>query len=206
VREFRDRRGREWRAWEVTPESVHPQTKAVDYLSDCFKGGWLVFETVDGREKRRLCPPPHGWDQRAETDLERLVDQAEILRPAGAKRKPASRRGALPPSTPRTVAASMPQDADGTVDMRFVGVVRSFLYPGGEVWRASVVAPADSPAPPVLRFSSDTHVVDLTTWPPDWVDMNDRQLVKLLRSGESPRERRLEEAPLRRHDDCDSPR
>ena len=95
----------------------------------------------------------------------------------------------------------MPRDPNGNLDMRYLGVVRSFLYPGGEVWRAMVVAPADSSAPPVLRFSSETHTVDLTGWPPDWVDLNDYQLVKLLRSGESPQERRSEGAPRRRYDD-----
>jgi hypothetical protein len=204
VREFRDRRGRQWRAWEVTPESIHPQTKAEDYLSECFQGGWLVFETVDGRDKRRLCPPPYGWEERAEVDLERLVERAEILRPVSAKPKHSARHVDLPPSTPPDIAASMPRDPNGNLDMRYLGVVRSFLYPGGEVWRASVVAQADSAASPVLRFSSDTHAVDLTEWPPDWVDLNDYQLVKLLRSGESPQERRREETRRRRHDDHES--
>jgi hypothetical protein len=185
----------------VTPESIHPQTKAEDYLSECFQGGWLVFETVDGHDKRRLCPPPYGWQERAEVDLERLVERAEILRPVGAKHKRSARHVDLPPSTPPDIAASMPRDPNGNLDMRYLGVVRSFLYPGGEVWRAMVVAPADSSAPPVLRFSSETHTVDLTDWPPDWVDLNDYQLVKLLRSGESPQERRSEGAPRRRHDD-----
>jgi hypothetical protein len=201
VREFRDHRGREWRAWEVTPESIHPQTKAEDYLSECFRGGWLVFETVDGRDKRRLCPPPYGWEERGEADLERLVERAEVLRPLSKKRKRSSHPTDLPPSTPPDVAASMPRDPNGNLDMRYLGVVRSFLYPGGQVWRASVAAPADSTAAPVLRFSSDTHAVDLTEWPPDWVDLNDYQLVKLLRSGESLQERRRGEGPRRRHSD-----
>ncbi|MFL5605978.1 MAG: hypothetical protein ACJ8AD_05995 [Gemmatimonadaceae bacterium] len=200
MREFRDHRGREWRAWEVTPESMHPQTKAEDYLSECFQGGWVVFETTDGRDKRRLCPPPYAWEERDEADLERLVERAEVLRPLGAKRKRGSRPKDLPPSVPPDVAASMPRDPNGNLDMRYLGVVRSFLYPGGEVWRASVVAQAGG-APPVLRFSSESHAVDLTEWPPDWADLNDHELVKLLRSAESPHERRHREAPRRRHDD-----
>lgn len=200
MREFRDGRGRDWRAWEVTPESIHPQTKAEDYLSECFRGGWVVFETVDGRDKRRLCPPPYGWEERGEADLERLVERAEILRPAHGQRR-AKRPVDLPPSIPPHIAATMPRDPNGNLDMRYLGVVRSFLYPGGQVWRATVVAPADSVGPPVLRFSSDTHAVDLTEWPADWVDLNDHQLVKLLRAGESLQERRREEGPLRRHDD-----
>jgi hypothetical protein len=200
VREFKDRRGREWRAWEVTPESIHPQTKAEDYLSDCFRDGWLVFETVDGRDKRRLCPPPYGWEERAEADLERLVERAEILRPLAKKRRRALPAD-LPPSMPPDIAASMPRDRDGNIDMRYLGVVRSFLYPGGEVWRATVVAHDDTAAPPVLRFSSDTHSVDLTEWPHGWVDLNDNQLVELLREGESQQERRRPHAQHRRYSD-----
>jgi hypothetical protein len=95
----------------------------------------------------------------------------------------------------------MPRDRGGNLDMRYLGVVRSFLYPGGEVWRARVVAHDDTAAPPVLRFSSDTHSVDLTEWPHGWVDLNDNQLVELLREGESQQERRRPYAQHRRHDD-----
>jgi hypothetical protein len=201
VREFKDRRGRQWRAWEVTPESIHPQTKAEDYLSECFQDGWVVFETTDGRDKRRLCPPPYGWEERAEADLERLVERAEVLRPIGGKRQRKSRPADLPPSVPHDIAASMPRDRNGNLDMRYLGVVRSFRYPGGEVWRAAVVAPDDGGAPPVLRFSSDSHAVDLTKWPHGWVDLNEDQLVELLRAGESLQERRRGEAPGRRYND-----
>ena len=199
MREFRDRHGREWRAWEVTPESIQPVTKAEDFLAGCYRSGWVVFETVDGFGKRRLCPPPYGWEERDEADLERLVERAEILRPAGAERTSGSRPADLPPSVPPDVAASMPRDRDGNLDMRHLGVVRSFLYPGGQVWRASVVA-RDDDATPVLQFSSDTHCVELTEWPHDWVDLHDYQLVYLLRLGESSQERRRNQ-PARRYDD-----
>ena len=45
VREFTDSSGREWRVWNVVPESIHPQTKTEDYLAAMYHTGWLVFET-----------------------------------------------------------------------------------------------------------------------------------------------------------------
>jgi hypothetical protein len=61
VREFSDRNGRPWRAWEVRPEAIHPVTRAEDYLTDCYLVGLIVFETPSGDEKRRLCPWPKNW-------------------------------------------------------------------------------------------------------------------------------------------------
>lgn len=204
MREFKDHRGREWRAWEVTPEAIYPQTKAEDYLADCFRSGWLVFETVDGLDKRRLCPPPFGWEQRSNADLMDLVERAEVLRPAGGRHKRKPRHADLPPGVPPDIAASMPRDARGNLDMRHLGVVRSFSYPGGQVWRVRVTMRDDVAAPPVLRFASDTHSIDLAEWPPDWVDLSDRQLVELLRSGQSAPERREVDQPHRRYDDSRS--
>jgi hypothetical protein len=200
MREFRDYRGREWRVWEVRPESIQPQTKAEDYLAGCYQGGWLVFETVDGLDKRRLCPPPYGWDRRTDADLEHLMERAEILRPLSRARGCAVPAD-LPPSVPPDIAASMPRDANGNLDMRYLGVVRSFLYPGGQFWKAYVKAHDDDDVPPVLRFACATHTIDLEEWPPQWVDLSDDQLVALLRVGESLRDRRRDDQPTRRHDD-----
>jgi hypothetical protein len=204
VREFRDHRGRQWRAWEVKPEAIYPLTKAEDYLADCYKDGWVVFETVDGLGKRRLCPPPYGWDQRSDDDLDHLVERAEILRPAGEARERAARAADLPPSVPRDIARTMPRDEQGSLDIRYLGVVRSFLYPGGEVWRVRIVAPDDVAAAPVLRFASDTHAIDLAEWPAEWVDLSNAELVELLRIGESIQERRKDAKPARPHDGPDS--
>lgn len=85
--------------------------------------------------------------------------------------------------------------------MRYLGVVRSFFYPGGQVWRASIVGTDDGPTPPVLRFASDTHTIDLFEWPPDWVDLSDVEMVELLRIGQSIQERRKDDPPVRRHRD-----
>jgi hypothetical protein len=85
--------------------------------------------------------------------------------------------------------------------MRYLGVVRSFRYPGGEIWRARVVASDEDDGSPVLLLASDTHSIELAAWPPEWVDMQDEQLVELLRTGESLQERRRPESPRRRHGD-----
>jgi hypothetical protein len=202
VREFTARDGRRWRAWDVSPESVEPLTRAEDYLADCFRDGWIVFETFDGSDKRRLCPPPYAWEHRSDANLEDLLLRAEILRPRGAVRVrgdaviPAD----LPPSVPLNVVADIPRDVDGDIDMRYLGVVRSFRYPGGEVWRASVVD--DNPdAPLVLRFSSESHTIDLTDWPNDWADLPSAQLIALMEKGRSSIERRRRERPTTDPDD-----
>ena len=201
MRDFKDHRGRHWRVWEVKPDAIHPRTKAEDYLATCYRDGWLVFETADGLDKRRLCPPPYGWEQRTDADLERLADRSERLRPVGSKRSRGATPADLPPSVPPDIAASMPRDEEGNLDIRYLGVVRSFSYPGGEVWRAHVAAQDDSGAPPVLRFASETHCVDLTEWPPEWLDLSNSQLVELLRLGSSIQERRRDDPPQRRHND-----
>ena len=49
LREFRDESGREWRAWDITAEKLHPSTRAENHLQGVLEG-WLVFEAVDGSE------------------------------------------------------------------------------------------------------------------------------------------------------------
>ena len=202
VREFTAHDGRAWRAWDVTAESLKPLTRAEDYLADCYRDGWVVFETMDGKEKRRLCPPPYAWDQRSDADLEHLLARAETLRPRGGirVRGDAVFPADLPPNIPKALADEMPRDFEGEIDMRYLGVVRSFTYPGGGTWRASVID-VDPDMPLVLRFSSGTHSIDLTEWPADWVDLTSDQLVALLRDGRSQQERRRPGMQSRRHDD-----
>jgi hypothetical protein len=196
VREFTAGDGRRWRAWDVTPESVEPQTKAEDYLADCLRDGWVVFETFDASEKRRLCPPPYAWEHRSDANLEDLLERAEILRPRGEVRVRGNEiiPADLPPSVPLEVAAEIPRDVEGDIDMRYLGVVRSFRYPGGEVWRATVIEQHPD-IPLVLRFSSESHTIDVTEWPTDWADMSNSQLVALMQTGRSSIERRRRERP-----------
>lgn len=190
-REFTARDGRRWRAWDVSPDAVEPLTRAEDYLADCFRDGWVVFETIDGSDKRRLCPPPYAWEHRSDANLDDLLTRADVLRPRGQLRVrgdtvlPAD----LPPSVPVEIARAIPRDLDGDIDMRYLGVVRSFRYPEGEVWRASVVE-ENPDSPLVLRFSSESHTIDLTSWPNDWADRTDEHLIALMEEGRSTVERR----------------
>jgi hypothetical protein len=202
VRDFVDDQGRHWKAWEVTPESVHPQTRAEDYLADCYRAGWIVFETEDGENKRRLCPPPYAWHEREDVDLLALLERAEVLKPKGGRRSPVTGVPAdLPPSTPPDVAAEIPRDESGDVDMNKLNVVRSFHYPGGRVWAVGVVRFPESGGEPVLRFVSGARFVDLDRWPGGWIDFTDEQLYDLLRYGAPRKERWRDGMPTRRFND-----
>ena len=53
LREFTGPDGYRWKAWDVTAAQIHPKTRAEDYMRD-LADGWIVFERVDGEEKRRL--------------------------------------------------------------------------------------------------------------------------------------------------------
>lgn len=201
VREFTDGAGRQWRAWDVTPDSIHPQTKVEDFLAECFQGGWLVFETPDGAGKRRLCPLPFGWEQRADADLEALLARAEVLRPREEARAwrvnaPAD----VPPIVPKHALGDIPRDAEGDVDMSYLGVVRSFAYPGGRIWRASVARLGEDDSL-VLRFTSGSSAIDFVEWPAEWADFSDAQLCELLRQGIPAQDQRTAAPPLRRYDD-----
>lgn len=201
VREFSDIDGLQWRVWAVTPESIHPQTKSEDYLAECFQAGWLVFESCDGTSKRRLCPLPFGWEHRSDRDLQALCERAEVLRPREAAR---AQRGGLPADVPPVVspqaAAELPRTSNGDMDMSYLGVVRSFAYPGGRIWKASVARPVED-GPLVLRFSSGASVIDFRDWPPEWTDFSDAQLCELLRQGAPLEDMRTADIPLRRYTD-----
>ena len=196
VREFTAHDGRRWRAWDVAPESIEPLTRSEDYLADCYRDGWVVFESFDGVGKRRLYPPPYAWEHRTDEQLEDLLDRAEILQP----RRQVRFRGDdvipadLPPSVPLRVADEIPRDRDGDLDLRYLRVVRSFAYPRDVVWRATLVE-TDRDAAPVLRFASESRIVDLPNWPKDWVDSSDERLVTLLKEAERGSESRLADRP-----------
>jgi hypothetical protein len=72
IREFRDSQGVNWRVWPTLPQqkSAHPRT-----LHD----GWLTFECAES--KKRIAPIPDGWEYIPITDLERMCDGAEELKP-----------------------------------------------------------------------------------------------------------------------------
>ena len=178
VREFSDERGLAWRAWEIKPEAIHPQTKAEDYLADCYTLGWIVFERTNGEEKRRLCPYPIRWADSSDVELQALLSSADVVpsHKLDAQRRTA---GELPEpvhAVPDDVAAATPPDI---TDLE---VVRSFRYPGGRLWSVCVITHPESGGSPVLRFTAGMRSIDLTKWPLDWADAREETLVGLLRT------------------------
>jgi hypothetical protein len=159
VREFIDGAGVEWRGWEVTPDALYPPTRGEDYLADCYQLGWVVMETKSGDRRVRLCPIPRDWQHLSDESLAALIPTAEVL-PA------------------RTVSAREP--------IADVAPVRSFRYPGGRVWTASLAAHPTAPGMRVLRFSGAARVIDVEDWPAAWAEQSDEELVALLRREAPP--------------------
>ena len=174
VREFTDESGKQWRAWDIRPDSIHPQTRAEDYLAECYDVGWIVFETLSGDEKRRLCPYPSRWAQADEVDLREMLRRADAIAP----HKLAAERlagGEAAPKQPKVDTTGLAPDV---TDLE---IVRSFRYPGGRWWTVCVVQHPEDNGLPVLRFTAGMRSIDLRTWPRDWADAPDNRLTEMLR-------------------------
>lgn len=63
--------------WDVFDVYLISEPGAQRRLMPPFQHGWLCFESVG--EKRRLGPIPPGWRSLSDTDLERLLQQAETV-------------------------------------------------------------------------------------------------------------------------------
>jgi hypothetical protein len=192
VRDFTDGGGRTWRVWDVMPESIHPPTKAEDYLAAMYQTGWLVFETTAEDEKRRLAVIPQGWSELSDEELEALLAQAQVI----PRRKPRTARGVrgeeAAPRQERVIRhveepADLPPVRPGVPqeerpDVTDLGVVRTFRYPGGRLWTVCMMRRRpEAGEPALLRFTSGFREIDLTDWPKEWPDYRDDQLVDLLR-------------------------
>jgi hypothetical protein len=77
VKEFRDSRGRYWRAWDVRPEDLHQPARYE--LPGEYQDGWLAFETGDGKVRKRLAIYPEHWDALPVPELEALLGEAELV-------------------------------------------------------------------------------------------------------------------------------
>jgi hypothetical protein len=183
VREFTDRTGRKWRAWEVKPEEIHPATKSEDYLADCYITGWIVFETISSDEKRRLCPWPVDWVTRTEAQLRDLLAAAEVVPAQRRTGEGAIAAEAMRRPTEQGDLSHTPSDLDVTD----LSIVRAFKYPGGRVWTVGVVLDPEDGDRPVLRFAAGLRHIDVTSWPKDWADEPDEALAEMLRRA-SPRQ------------------
>ena len=212
VREFTDSQGREWRAWDVTPDELNPRTKDEDYLAQLYHTGWIVFETRAGDDKRRLYPIPRGWSELPDAEVAVLLQKAEIV----PQRKLRSEKGARGPAAADEVrraqdfsqkAVEEPDRArqlarDEPPDVTDLSVLRTFRYPSGRIWVVCVMQDPGSPAS-VLRFTAGSRNIDLADWPKDWPDYSDDQLVELLRHA-APRNKSIKpppNSPHRRWDD-----
>lgn len=195
-REFKDTSGTAWRAWEIRPEAIHPQTRGEDYLADCYVVGWVVFETVLGDEKRRLCPFPTGWAKSGVAKLRELLATAERVPP----RKLVAERQDASAGSPTSEGVPESEDKPDITDLH---VVRTFRYPGGRLWTVCVVDRPQDGGLPALRFMAGMRSIDLRPWPKDWADAPNGELVEMLRRA-SPRPRTAvpsPDTPLRRWDD-----
>ncbi len=200
VREFRDSKGVQWRAWDITPDSIHPLTRAEDYLDDCYREGWIVFESADGGDKRRFCPPPAGWSEFSASELELLLEQAEPVSQRPVKRKTVTDISQPAPSPP---ARTVRRESAGLPTLDMFGVARTFEYPKGRKWVVCLYEHIgkDGRSRPVLRFTTGVRTTDAEVIPPGWADFEEEDLIRLLRES-TPRPRDAKpSAPHRRHDD-----
>jgi hypothetical protein len=193
VRDFIDEQGKTWRVWCILPESIHPITRAEDYLADCYQLGWLVFETAVGDDKRRLCPYPRDWETVDEDALRSLLAQSEAVRP---------RRSSGDSAAPKSPTIEVDDAIEAKADLTDLTVVRSFRYPGGRLWSAAINPHSDIAVGPVLRFTAGARFIDLERYPRDWPDLPDDSLIELLRqAAPRPIEKYTPETPRRRHND-----
>lgn len=188
VREFTDRRGVEWRVWDVTPTHMHPTTRNEDYMAD-LRDGWLAFES--GAEKRRLeSPYPGEWTSFTIPQLEELCRRASLV----------IRRKARSPSGERRAisAAEIERDAINEAGSRV-----TFMSPHGREWTVRVHECLDKHGKPemVLRFTAGDIVVELPRWPATWRTATVKDFALMLLDANPPRRRAKGEGPQRRRDD-----
>ena len=176
VREFRDDRGRRWKAWDIKPEKIRPVTRGEDYLVDCYITGWIVFETASCDEKRRLCPWPMNWTEQSEAGLRRLLARAEPVSPLKLRAERQKVGKALSAQEVSDAA-----EAGEKPDVTDLEVVRSFRYPGGRIWTVCVINHPEDGGSPVLRFSAGQRYIDVKAWPREWPDEPNDRLAELLR-------------------------
>lgn len=75
IREFRDADGEDWRVWAVTPGMASPSSQR--YLGE-LRDGWLAFESLSGKARRRLVGYPPNWVAMTDRQLEELLHTAAV--------------------------------------------------------------------------------------------------------------------------------
>jgi hypothetical protein len=181
LREFRDDSGREWRAWDITAEQLHPSTRAENHMQGVLEG-WLVFEASDGSAKARLYPIPPSWRTASQSDLRELLRRAEPTRESGEYRRFVS----TDRTSTRDAARAAGAEASSAPGERSSTECRSFRYPGGRYWSVAEYVlrrPFDDSGATtrrVLRFTAGARTLDSSSWPPGWRSFSDHQLADLL--------------------------
>jgi hypothetical protein len=163
--------------------------KSQDHVDDIYHTGWVVFETVAGDEKRRLSWYSERWADASDVELRALLAHAECVRKPDAEQ---SVRGDDSPGRdddhPGRDDDRPAQSALADVEPREHGAeattphgVRTFRYPGGRYWTVCVGPRPEGGGEPALRFTAGARNIELATWPAEWADYSDEQLVELLR-------------------------
>ena len=75
MRAFRDSSGNEWTVFEVRRQISAKGDWS--YLPNGYSNGWLCFENGGGTAKRRLVRFPERWREFADSELEKLLGQAQ---------------------------------------------------------------------------------------------------------------------------------
>jgi hypothetical protein len=97
LREYKDRKGIQWRVWDVYPG---PRTSGTTRVADAevlafphrdLAEGWLCFESAT--EKRRIAPIPSGWEFMDSAGLEEICERAGFVSQSRATK---SRSGNAP--------------------------------------------------------------------------------------------------------------
>jgi hypothetical protein len=188
VREFTDSTGVEWRVWDVTPQHMHPTTRAEDFMGN-LRDGWLVFES--SADKRRLEPPyPSNWTSLPLAGLEELCRRAAPTHKRATQSTTGKQRA--------IVAAEVETDA-----MHDAHAQVTFRSPGGREWTVRVHECLDRAGTEqlVLRFTTEDIVVELSRWPDNWKTASVEQFGLMLLDANPPRRRPKDEGPQRRSGD-----
>ena len=181
LREFRDAHGVEWRVWATLPETSALVRVRSGPLGEMEKG-WLTFECAEGR--KRLTPFPPDWDTLSDRELERWCSEAKA---------PPPRRPLRPGTSAGERATGIPATDPNVLDP--TAPTRTFTEAGGRRWRVAeherterVPSPNGGPERVVthfvLRFSSDSDVLELRTYPMAWARLADVQLLRLAGQAE----------------------
>jgi hypothetical protein len=192
MREFVDSRGSEWRAWDITPERMHPVTAREMFQGQYvdFMEGWIVFESAG--ERRRLAPYPSAWADFSVAQLEALLALATSApirtsteTPSGTfKRYEEDRAGTTAQAAEPALAASLPAGDVGGRPHAAAG--RTFTGPSGRAWVVGLVERGGEDVPlegrRTLQFTSnDGAVRHLREFPEDWARLPRERLLDLLR-------------------------